>query len=66
MYKRTIPPKIQQIQQPQFNQQKMVLNGGPRRNSNHQHETIQSNDVIATIDVIDAIDDDILEKFVVG
>ena len=31
-----------------------------------KNETIQSNDVIATIDVIDAIDDDILEKFVVG
>ena len=30
-----------------------------------KNETIQSNDVIATIDVIDAIDD-ILEKFVVG
>ena len=43
MYKRTIPPKIQQIQQPQFNQQKMVLNGGPRRMSNHQNEAIQSN-----------------------
>jgi len=43
MYKRTIPPKIQQIQQPQFNQQKMVLNGGQRRMSNHQNEAIQSN-----------------------
>ena len=43
MYKRTIPPKIQHIQQPQFNQQKMVLNGGPRRSSNHQNEVIQSN-----------------------
>ena len=41
MYKNTIPPKIQPIQQPPFNQQKMVLNG-PRRNSN-QNGAIQQN-----------------------
>ena len=43
MYKRTIPQHIQPIQQPQFNQQKMVLNGGPRRNSNHQNGAFQQN-----------------------
>ena len=42
MYKNTIPPKIQPIQQPPFNQQKMVLNGNPRRNSN-QNGAIQHN-----------------------